>query len=294
MANVKKNPLAPRKRKKLPTKECCGCHEEKKLSEFYQATEGSSSLDGKVPLCKSCYKSMSTNDDGTINIDGFKRALQIMDKPYIESCLQTSIEKCADPMNNQKDVLGHYMRQVSSLPQNTKTSFIQSIENGGVREQVIQPEQTMVVASKNLPNPEDEVIYSDVWRGNYSRRDIEFLDQYYSDLQHDYKIVTSNHRDYARKIAKASLQMDKSFNDMIAGIAGSDKRYKDAKDAFDQLCKSAKFSEATRSVNDVGISGFAKVAEMVEAHNWIPKHVVMEKDEIDKMLDYLSTITKSL
>ena len=152
----------------------------------------------------------------------------------------------------------------------------------------------MVDPAKNMPSEEDEVIYSDVWRGNYSRRDIEFLDQYYSDLQHDYKIVTSNHRDYARKIAKASLQMDKSFNDMIAGIAGADKRYKDAKDAFDQLCKSAKFSEATRSVNDVGISGFAKVAEMVEAHNWIPKHVVMEKDEIDKMLDYLSTITKSL
>ena len=296
MANIKKNPLAGKKGrgKNLPKKVCCECHEEKKLSEFYQASDRTNSIDGKVPLCKACYKNMSTNEDGTINMEGFKRALQIMDRPYIETCLQSAIEKCADPMSKQKDVLGDYMRQVSSLPQNAKTSFIQSIENGGNRQPQPIERVLMVDPAKNMPSEEDEIVYSDVWRGNYSRRDIEFLDQYYSDLQHDYKIVTSNHRDYARKIAKASLQMDKSFNDMIAGVAGADKRYKDAKDAFDQLCKSAKFSEATRSVNDVGISGFAKVAEMVEAHNWIPKHVVMEKDEIDKMLDYLSTITKSL
>ena len=37
MANIKKNPLAPKKKKKVPTKECLGCHEEKKLTEFYQA-----------------------------------------------------------------------------------------------------------------------------------------------------------------------------------------------------------------------------------------------------------------
>ena len=77
MANIKKNPLAGKKGrgKNLPKKVCCECHEEKKLSEFYQASDRTNSIDGKVPLCKACYKNMSTNEDGTINMEGFKRAL---------------------------------------------------------------------------------------------------------------------------------------------------------------------------------------------------------------------------
>ena len=130
--------------------------------------------------------------------------------------------------------------------------------------------------------------------GNYSETDIRKLDHYYESLENDYNIVTENHRDYARKIAKASLQMDKTFDDMMNGIEGADKRYENATKAFDTLSKSAKFSESTRSVNDVGASSFSKVAAMVESHNWIPEHKPLKKDTIDEMIDYLSTITKSV
>ena len=140
----------------------------------------------------------------------------------------------------------------------------------------------------------DELIYDDKWMGKYSQKDIDYLNSYYAGLERDYKIITENHRDYARKIAKASLQMDKAFDDMINGIEGADAKYKNAREAFDTLSKSAKFSESTRSVNDVGISSFSKVAAMVEAHNWIPEHKPLKKDTIDEMIDYLSTITKSL
>ena len=88
--------------------------------------------------------------------------------------------------------------------------------------------------------------------------------------------------------------MDKAFDEMINGIDGADARYKNAREAFDTLSKSAKFSESTRSVNDVGATSFSKVASMVEAHNWIPEYHPLEKDVIDEMIDYLSTITKSL
>ncbi len=140
----------------------------------------------------------------------------------------------------------------------------------------------------------DELIYDDKWMGKYSQKDIDYLNSYYAGLERDYKIITENHRDYARKIAKASLQMDKAFDNMINGIEGADTKYKNAREAFDTLSKSAKFSESTRSVNDVGISSFSKVAAMVEAHNWIPEHKPLKKDTIDEMIDYLSTITKSL
>ena len=57
--------------------------------------------------------------------------------------------------------------------------------------------------------------------GKYTQKDIDYLNKYYAGLERDYKIITENHRDYARKIAKASLQMDKAFDydkDLMDGI----------------------------------------------------------------------------
>nr|DAS11924.1 MAG TPA: His-Me finger endonuclease beta4-alpha2 domain [Caudoviricetes sp.] len=151
-----------------------------------------------------------------------------------------------------------------------------------------------VLSSPKAKKPKEPLIWSDEWKGNYTESDIDYLNSYYAGLERDYKIITENHRDYARKIAKASLQMDRTFDDMMNGVEGADKKYDNATKAFDTLSKSAKFSESTRSVNDVGISSFSKITEMVENHNWIPEHKPIEKDEIDKLLDYLSTIKKSL
>lgn len=291
MALQKKN---TKPRSKVVKKECICCHKEKLLSTgYYTASNPLTSSDGeKVNLCKDCYKKMSLNGDGTLNETGFKKALQLMDKPYVEDVLVTAIASCTNgsERHTRGDVLSEYMRMVSSLPQYKGIGFVDSIDNATY----VPTGQAGKDLTQIAEEDPDEMVYSEFWRGKYSRRHIKMLDEYYNDLEHDYKIITSNHRDYAKKIAKASLQMDLCFDDMMSGVSGADAKYKAARDTFDQLCKSAKFSEATRSVNDVGISGFAKVSEMVEAHNWIPTHVVMEKDEIDRMLEYLSTITKSL
>lgn len=211
-----------------------------------------------------------------------------------------------------KDILGIFFKNINSLRQNAnksfsdseKDNFIHQSSNKSVSEKdiiskkyadIIQNKNTIsFIETNNIYNEKESLIYDDKWMGNYTQKDINYLNNYYEGLERDYRIITENHRDYARKIAKASLQMDKAFDEMINGIEGADARYKNAREAFDTLSKSAKFSESTRSVNDVGISSFSKVAAMVEAHNWIPEHKPLKKDTIDEMIDYLSTITKSL
>lgn len=138
-----------------------------------------------------------------------------------------------------------------------------------------------------------EKLYDKFWGGVYTQDELDYLNNYYKGLHEGYKIITNNHKDYAKKIAKASLDMDIAHNEWMAGTPNAEARYKAAMITFDTLSKSAKFSESTRSVNDVGISSFSKITEMVESHNWIPKHKPLEKDEYDKLLDYLATITKS-
>ena len=102
-----------------------------------------------------------------------------------------------------------------------------------------------------IQNDSDELIYDDKWMGKYSKKDIDYLNNYYAGLERDYKIITENHRDYARKIAKASLQMDKAFDDMINGIEGADAKYKNAREAFDTLSKSAKFKVCSCCKTDI-------------------------------------------
>ena len=245
---------------------------------------------------------------------------QRLDKPYYSDELDSAflqlkrengylsddeVAKCGEK------IIGFYFKNINTLRQNRNKSFVDSEKDGFIHKTVNvnvqnKKEQTLQrysdikdrkatnLSTLDNTSEHEKLIYDDKWMGKYSQKDIDYLNNYYAGLERDYKIITENHRDYARKIAKASLQMDKAFDEMINGIEGADARYKNAREAFDTLSKSAKFSESTRSVNDVGISSFSKVAAMVEAHNWIPEHKPLKKDTIDEMIDYLSTITKSL
>ena len=308
-------------------KTCSCCHETKNLTEYYLSYSPLYSLDQRVPVCKDCCKTSVLNDDGTINNKKFKQLLRNIDKPLYYDQLwsaEESIKRENGYLNDEeiehhgKDILQKYftlivMRQDRArsysdsenegfVHQNTNRSLEERkkiiakyrplFEGGNGKE--VEVSSSTTTATSTVDIEQEDLIYDDKWMGKYTQKDIDYLNKYYAGLERDYKIITENHRDYARKIAKASLQMDKAFDEMINGVDGADARYKNAREAFDTLSKSAKFSESTRSVNDVGISSFSKVAAMVEAHNWIPEHKPLKKDTIDEMIDYLSTITKSL
>lgn len=307
-------------------KVCSCCHAKRNLLDFYLSYSPLYSLDQRVPICKDCCKTSVLNEDGTINYKKFKQLLRNIDKPLYYDLIWSSEESIKNEngyLNDNeiehhgKDILQKYFTLVV-MRQDKARSYSDSENEGFMHQNTNRPleERKKIVAkyrplfeSKSSDNEisqpsfqsiktnnseSDELIYDDKWMGKYTQKDIDYLNKYYAGLERDYKIITENHRDYARKIAKASLQMDKAFDEMINGVDGADARYKNAREAFDTLSKSAKFSESTRSVNDVGISSFSKVAAMVEAHNWIPEHKPLKKDTIDEMIDYLSTITKSL
>jgi len=130
--------------------------------------------------------------------------------------------------------------------------------------------------------------------GTYSYADSDYLNDYLSKLQSDFNIITTNHMDYARKIAKASLATDKAYEAMIQGVSGADKRYKDLQSIFDTLSKSAQFSENTRGANDAGISGISQVVDKIESKQWIYDTEEFPEDELDHLLKQFANIRKSL
>lgn len=314
-------------------KKCPICGKEKSIATgFYKSSSPLYSEDGCVPICISCVKKGVLNEDGTIDQVKFRRMLQRLDKPLYWDTLESSYAQFRrehsflsedEVARNGKEIVGFYfknimmrqnrnksygdsekdgfMHQTSNTPMESKKKIARKYLDGILQEEEenqatrrSKVSAVPVTKSTLLEETQEPLIYSEKWRGKYTESDIKSLDAYYAGLERDYKIITENHRDYARKIAKASLQMDKAFDEMINGVQGADKKYENATKVFDTLSKSAKFSESTRSVNDVGISSFSKVAAMVESHNWIPEHKPLEKDTIDELIDYLSTITKSI
>lgn len=299
-------------------KQCTACHEEKKLTSFYISKSPLFSIDQRVPVCKECVINSSLNDDGTINEIELNKILRKIDKPYYKDLIESAINQFKREHSyvseeeikfHGKELLQNYYRLIA-MRQDLSKSYDDSEKDGFIHRTSNTSKKTKIEISNKYSDvnedikddkPVDsdsstveELIYSEKWMGEYSKVDLEYLEDYYTSLNKDYNIVTENHRDYAKKIAKASWAMDKAFNEMTNGTPGADVKYKNMKEAFDSLSKSAKFSESTRSVNDVGASSFSKVAAMVESHNWIPEHHPLERDTIDEMIDYLSTITKSL
>lgn len=248
---------------------------------------------------------------------------QRLDKPFYSDELDSAFLQAKSEHGYLSDdeiakygnkIVGFYFKNINTLRQNKDRSFADSEKDGFVHktynvnarqkkesianrysEVIENNSQNTTTSSTSQPKKvEEELVYSEFWMGEYTQKDIDLLDKYYAGLNRDYKIVTENHRDYAKKIAKASLMMDKAYEDMLKGVTGADKMYSSAKDIFDSLSKSAKFSEDKRSINDVGISSFSKITSIVENHNWIPQHVPKEKDMYDEMLEALSVINKSV
>ena len=315
-------------KKEVKKKKCSICGENKSIATgFYKSSSPLFSLDGCVPLCISCVKNEVVNDDGTVNKTKLRTMCQRLDKPFYIDELDSAFLQCKSEHGYLSDdeiakfgrqIVGYYFKNINTLRQNKDKSFADSEKDGFIhktcsanskqkKEQLMnkysdvldsntgdiscRTPQSSTIQSKNSV---EELVYSEFWMGDYSQKDINLLDKYYEGLNRDYKIVTENHRDYAKKIAKASLMMDKAYEDMLKGVAGADKMYASAKDIFDSLSKSAKFSEDKRSINDVGISSFSKITSIVESHNWIPQHVPKEKDMYDEMLEALSVINKSV
>lgn len=320
MPRVKKtdNGLLPANKQK-GSKRCTRCHEEKKMTDFYSSNSPLFSIDKRVPLCKKCIQELCVNSEtGEIDEIELNKTLRIIDKPYYKDSLASSYQQFLrehsyieeeDVRKYGDKVLGLYFKNImlrqdkdKSYEDSEKEGFIHHNSNTSLSEKEkiiqkysdIQDQKNNATSTTQTKKVEEELIYSEFWMGDYSQRDIDLLDKYYAGLNRDYKIVTENHRDYAKKIAKASLMMDKAYEDMLKGVSGADKMYSSAKDIFDSLSKSAKFSEDKRSINDVGISSFSKITSIVENHNWIPQHVPKENDMYDEMLEALSVINQSV
>lgn len=276
-------PKGRKKDSKLDLKqECTKCKKEQKISNFYNSE--SPLFNGKVTVCKNCLKSMVNYSD----MQSIYNIFQLMDIKF-DAFYWEQAEK------GKADTFSGYVRMANSLHQFKGTSFKDSVfEQNENKENVKHNKRVNDDELQTIDSQDNTKYYSAKWMGEYTQSDINYLETYYKGLCNDFKVATTSHKDYARKICKASLHMDKCFQAVLNGVSGADKRYKEARETFDTLSKSAQFSESQRGQNDVGLGGFGVTFDQVEKGTWIPKHEPLELDDIDKLLVQFGSIRESV
>lgn len=230
------------------------------------------------PYCKDCVNEMIDIN----NLETVYDVLKILDIPFI-------MDVWNDVCNSKKgNYFSNYLKEINFLhkKQYEKCRYKDSVfELSPPKEDTDEKTSDVFYA---IP------VWSDEWQGRYTQSDLKYLNDYFKGLENDFKIITTNHRDYARKIAQASLSQMKAYQQMLDGKDGADAAYEKATKMFDMLSKSAQFAESQRGANDVALGCFGRVFDAVEKHNWVPEYVPMDEDMYDKLLNQFSNIKRSL
>ena len=160
-------------------------------------------------------------------------------------------------------------------------------DNGDIRDFDPDSLDGMIVKTENGEQiiNEGTKIYSSVWNGLFTKQEIAYLDSYYERLNEGFMLDDISIQDYARKVAKASLEADTRYNNMRIGKCTS-KDWKEAQDAFDGMSKSANFAACQKRDKGSGTNlVLCEIIQNIEVNHQadIPK-VVFDSDDIDLIL----------
>ncbi|MBZ9622860.1 hypothetical protein G9F71_008340 [Clostridium sp. FP2] len=281
----------------ITSKECIICHKTKKASNFYTHRDNKPGY-GLNMACKECDKKTAVDITGlklfcSINNRLFSQDLYEEVSKSIQTKYEHDIEynslseEKREVFLNRKIINMYFSRMGNS-------QYYQYVPEEGyltfVEEEAEDNENEENIDSKEI---NEKKIYSQDWRGSYTKSQIDWLDAYYEDTIGDFVVKTRNHKDYCRKIAKASLSVDEASNEMLNDVPGAEKKYDKATATFDKLSQSAKLSEKTRSTNDVaGLGSLSEIVAQLEQTGFLQKKINFEKDDVDKISeDFRWTIT---
>ena len=129
--------------------------------------------------------------------------------------------------------------------------------------------------------------YSREWNGYYTQSDLDFLEDYYSQLESDFALGDVVMRDTAKKVAKAALADDKTYNAMLEG-KGSVADWKNAHDVYEKILQSTNFAASQRKGSgNEGMKAMGTIIAAVELQRDIADLCRTQKfpeDDVDRIL----------
>ena len=280
---------------KVPGKVCLHCGVNKDLSEYYKNKnyEEQLGLDG---WCKKCVGQIRTKD-------ALREYFWENNREWNETLWQVAYKK-AEEAASTKDIFkaSNEDRKLIILEQLAcqnvppiMSRYYKYVDNkkDGILSYAEAKEKGLIL--DNAPDPNIKV-YSEEFNGNFKPDELQYLNNYYKSLCDDVEITTQSHRDYAKKLAKASLQADKAQDDFAAGRCDY-QLVKDSMQQFDMLSKSANFAPSVKKKdgNQNGLGSFSEIALYLEQNGHpCTRKIEWEQDDVDKTLNEFMHIVESL
>lgn len=134
--------------------------------------------------------------------------------------------------------------------------------------------------------------YSRKWGGCFTKEEIETLEETYAQYEEDFVLDNVSMRDYARKVAKASLNADIAEDKMRRGEISAGE-YKEAQRVFDDLSKSSNFAACRRKPGDAsGMGSLGEIILRLETSGALKENgFTFPEDDIDKIIrDFRQTL----
>lgn len=281
----------------LPVKDsnrlCIHCSKSKPLTEFYSNKDWSEQL-GKDVWCKECLNKCTTKDEVR---EYFWENHREWNEKIWEKAKSKAEKLAADNVVYQKTteerrklildqltckqvptIMSLHYKYFDTSKASNATSYQEAKENGEIVEE----------------DPSVKV-YREEFNGYFKANEYEYLKSYYKNLENDFDLNTENLRDYARKLAKSSLQADKAQDDYSMGKCDFSV-VKDAMMQFDMLSKSANFAECKRKPGDAGgVSSFSELSLKLETsgHSCTRK-IEWPPDDVDKTINEFYHIVEAI
>lgn len=272
------------------------CHKILPLTEFYK-NRNWSEQSGVDLYCKECARQMCVDKESIRKYCWENNRLYSEDmwnaaEKKAMYYLANNAEYLSDKTSKKKkeEIKNRYICNQFFLIMNTVTyySFVDNTAEGGVIRD-FDPESmdgTLVSTEDGEQVINDGAkIYSPTWNGFYTRNEIEYLDGYYERLNEGFVLDDVNIQDYAKKVAKASLEADTRYNNMRIGKCSSGD-WKEAQAIFDNLCKSANFAACQKKDKGAGSNEvLCEIIANIEInHQADMPQVFFEEDHIDLIL----------
>lgn len=263
---------------KIPKKTCIHCNRDLPLREFYVASNPLTSSDGKyVNVCKDCVKRASLTLDGELDIEGFRNILQLIDRPFVPEVIDSTINEVKNSINTKKhtnDIIGKYMKNISSLPKYSKLTFMQSIDLLEGRPITQKPSTTSIsVTERKIRGKEAEDVFVsednefmvteeiiDRFGEGYTRSQYRKMQKKYDKLKQNYQLTTNLHEEALATYVRFKVKEEEAT--ACGDVGSADKWNRAAQDAAEKAKLTPK--QLTQADLQGGITTISEISKAVE------------------------------
>lgn len=265
--------MAKRGRKPSPTRKSpienltCGiCGKLKKVSNYYLSYNSIHSKTRRIPYCKDCLKNMIYDENNQFNISGLKEALKLIDKPFLNDILISSMEQ-------EGETFGVYMKNLA-LQQNRSLAWKDSIFES-------EEGNNEIFSDLNNEDNYDINLLKKKYGEGYNKIEYLAFERKYQLFKNNYVEKTSMHTEALLNYIRYRVKEE---------LATAQDKIKDAKDwgsLAEKAATAAKINPSQLSVADLtdGLSTFGQLvraAEKVEdIISILPKYKEKPQDKVD-------------